>query len=88
MSRLLQVEVDAARAEQADPLQRSCPALGHLKEATTKLSIGYVRRNGVPHNKHGVVNEYYDLRELGKGDQWFTVTKKRSTPRHTSAIHN
>ena len=52
-----------------------------LKVATTHMSPGYLRRNGVPYGGNTVMTEYFD-RHAAYGDEWFTVTTIVSDPQH------
>ena len=46
---------------------------GSLKVATTNLTSGYLRRNGVPYSDKTTVTEYYDLLRESDGEQWLIV---------------
>ena len=46
---------------------------GSLKVATTHLTAGYLRRNGVPYSEKATVTEYYDLLREPDGEQWLLV---------------
>jgi hypothetical protein len=46
---------------------------GSLKVATTGLTPGYLRRNGVPYSEKTTVTEYYDLLHESDGEQWLLV---------------
>lgn len=52
-----------------------------LKVATTHLSPGYLRRNGVPYGENTVMTEYFDG-HAAYGEEWFTVTTIVSDPQH------
>ena len=52
-----------------------------LKVTTTRLSPGYLRRNGVPYGSDTVMTEYFD-RHAAYGEEWFTVTTIVSDPQH------
>jgi hypothetical protein len=52
---------------------------GHLKVVTTRLSGGWLRRNGVPYSESTTLTEYYD--RFPVGDQaWLAVTTIVSDP--------
>jgi hypothetical protein len=54
---------------------------GGLKVATTLLSPGYLRKNGVPYGQNTVLTEYFD-RHTDFGDEWFTVTTVVEDPQY------
>ena len=52
-----------------------------LKVTTTRMSPGFLRRNGVPYGGNTVMTEYFD-RHAAYGEEWFTVTTIVSDPQH------
>ena len=54
---------------------------GGLKVVTTRLSAGYLRKNGVPYSENAVVTEYFD-RHSDFGSEWFTVTTVVEDPQY------
>lgn len=47
---------------------------GDLKVATSDLSGGWLRRNGVPYSASTTVTEYFDRFPVPDGGDWFVVT--------------
>jgi hypothetical protein len=59
------------------------PAPGaSLKVMTTRLSGGWLRRNGVPYSEDAVVAEYFDRFATPAGDEWLAVTTMVTDPRY------
>ena len=67
----------------------SCPGLGPargtarggtLRVTTDNLLPGYIRKNGVPHSDHAVLNEYFNLVTGQQGDSYFVVTAMVDDP--------
>jgi len=54
---------------------------GGLKVVTTRLTPGYLRRNGVPYSENAVVTEYFDTHTTA-GISWFTVTTIVEDPKY------
>jgi len=51
------------------------PAGGRLKVATTNLTAGFLRKNGVPYSANTTVTEYYNLLiDAPGGATWLVVT--------------
>ena len=55
---------------------------GHLRVATTSLSGGWLRRNGVPYSDTATMTEYFDRFAAPNGDEWLVVTTIVSDPRY------
>jgi len=59
------------------------PAPGaNLKVVTTRLSGGWLRRNGVPYSEDAVVTEYFDRFAAPNGDEWLAVTTMVTDPKY------
>jgi hypothetical protein len=59
------------------------PAPGaNLKVVTTRLSGGWLRRNGVPYSENATVTEYFDRFKAPNGDEWLAVTTVVTDPRY------
>jgi hypothetical protein len=50
------------------------PRTGNLKVATTMMSGGWLRRNGVPYSENAALTEYFDRFAAPHGDEWLVVT--------------
>jgi hypothetical protein len=48
--------------------------MGNLKVATTMMSGGWLRRNGVPYSENAALTEYFDRFAAPNGDEWLVVT--------------
>ena len=55
---------------------------GNLKVATTMMSGGWLRRNGVPYSENAVLTEYFDRFPAPNGDEWLVVTTVVSDPKY------
>jgi hypothetical protein len=53
---------------------------GSLKVVTTRLSGGWLRRNGVPYSARAIVTEYFDRFPVTDGSEWFSVTTQVVDP--------
>jgi len=53
---------------------------GTLRVTTDDLLPGYIRKNGVPHSDHAVLNEYFNLVTGQQGEQYFVVTAMVDDP--------
>jgi hypothetical protein len=51
-----------------------------LEVATTHLSPGYLRKNGIPYSERTTVMEYFDRFTEPDGSEWFTVTTVVTDP--------
>jgi hypothetical protein len=58
------------------------PRSGNLKVATTMLSGGWLRRNGVPYSENATLTEYFDRFAAPNGDEWLVVTTIVSDPKY------
>jgi hypothetical protein len=58
------------------------PRTGNLKVATTMLSGGWLRRNGVPYSENATLTEYFDRFAAPNGDEWLVVTTIVSDPKY------
>ena len=59
------------------------PAPGaNLKVVTTRLSGGWLRRNGVPYSENATVTEYFDRFKAPNGDEWLAVTTVVTDPKY------
>jgi hypothetical protein len=47
---------------------------GSLKVATTMMSSGWLRKNGVPYSENASLTEYFDRFAAPNGDEWLVVT--------------
>jgi hypothetical protein len=50
------------------------PRFGSLRTTTTRLTPGYLRRNGVPYSDKTTLTEHWDLLRHQSGDQWLVIT--------------
>jgi hypothetical protein len=50
------------------------PRTGNLKVATSMLSAGWLRKNGVPYSENAALTEYFDRFPAPNGDEWLVVT--------------
>jgi hypothetical protein len=50
------------------------PRTGNLKVATTMMSAGWLRKNGVPYSENATLTEYFDRFPAPNGDEWLVVT--------------
>jgi hypothetical protein len=50
------------------------PRTGSLKVATSMMSGGWLRKNGVPYSENAALTEYFDRFPAPNGDQWLVVT--------------
>jgi hypothetical protein len=55
---------------------------GYLEARTTKLTGGWLRRNGVPYSEDAVVTEYFARFAAPNGDEWLMVTTIVDDPRY------
>jgi len=53
---------------------------GTLRVTTDNLLPGYIRKNGVPHSEHAVLNEYFNLVTGQLGEAYFVVTAMVDDP--------
>ena len=53
-----------------------------LKVATTSLSSGYLRKNGIPYSENAVVTEYFDIAPHPSGGQVLLVTTIVDDPQY------
>jgi hypothetical protein len=53
---------------------------GTLRVTTDNLLPGYIRKNGVPHGDHAVLNEYFNLVTGQQADAYFVVTAMVDDP--------
>jgi hypothetical protein len=59
------------------------PAAGaSLKVVTTRLSGGWLRRNGVPYSDDTLLTEYFDRFAAPNGDEWLVATNMVTDPRY------
>lgn len=59
------------------------PAPGaNLKVVTTRLSGGWLRRNGVPYSEDAVITEFFDRFAAPNGDEWLVVTTLVTDPKY------
>lgn len=49
-------------------------ANGTLKVVTTRMTRGYLRKNGVSYSDKAVLTEYFERFRAPNGDEWFVVT--------------
>jgi hypothetical protein len=47
---------------------------GSLKVATTMMSGGWLRKNGVPYSENASLTEYFDRFPAPNGDEWLVIT--------------
>ena len=55
---------------------------GSLKIATTMMSGGWLRKNGVPYSESAALTEYFDRFPAPNGDEWLVVTTIVSDPKY------
>jgi hypothetical protein len=55
---------------------------GSLRVATTNLSGGWVRKNGVPYSEDTTLTEYFDRFTAPNGDDWLVITTIMKDPRY------
>lgn len=55
---------------------------GTLRVVTTRLRLGYLRKNGVPYSEETVLTEYFDRHTAPNGDEWLTVTTIVNDPKY------
>jgi hypothetical protein len=55
---------------------------GSLRVATSALSGGWLRRNGVPYSDGATMTEHFDRFPAPNGDEWLVVTTIVSDPRY------
>ena len=53
---------------------------GTLRVTTDNLLPGYIRKNGVPHSDHAVLNEYFNVVTGPQGESYFVVTAMVDDP--------
>jgi hypothetical protein len=53
-----------------------------LKVLTTRLSGGWLRKNGVPYSDEATVTEYFDRFAAPNGDEWLAVTTMVTDPKY------
>jgi len=58
---------------------------GQLRVRTTRMTGGYLRRNGVPYSDSASVEEYFDTFTEPNGDTWLVVTSITTDPRYLTA---
>jgi hypothetical protein len=56
------------------------PRGGSLKVTTTRLSAGYLRKNGVPYSEDATLTEYFDVIRQPNGERWLLVTSVVEDP--------
>jgi hypothetical protein len=62
--------------------QPQAPRAGNLKVATTMMSGGWLRKNGVPYSENAALTEYFDRFSAPNGDEWLVVTTIVSDARY------
>jgi hypothetical protein len=55
---------------------------GSLKVATTMMSGGWLRKNGVPYSENASLTEYFDRFPAPNGDEWLVVTTIVADPKY------
>jgi hypothetical protein len=55
---------------------------GMLKVTTTRMSAGYLRRNGVPYSEDATLVEFFDAFTEPNGDRWLNVTTIVTDPQY------
>jgi hypothetical protein len=59
------------------------PAPGaNLKVVTTRVTGGWLRKNGVPYSEEAVITEYFDRFATPTGDEWLAVTTIVTDPKY------
>jgi len=59
------------------------PAPGaNLKVVTTRVTGGWLRKNGVPYSEGAVITEYFDRFAAPNADEWLAVTTIVTDPRY------
>jgi hypothetical protein len=58
------------------------PQGGSAKVVTTRMSGGWLRKNGVPYSADAVLTEHFDRFPAPTGDEWLVVTSVVSDPKY------
>ena len=58
------------------------PPGSSLKVITTKMKLGYLRKNGVPYSANATVTEYFDVLQHHNSDTLLVVTNEVSDPKY------
>jgi hypothetical protein len=58
------------------------PRTGSLKVATSMMSGGWLRKNGVPYSENAALTEYFDRFPAPNRDEWLVVTTIVSDPKY------
>jgi hypothetical protein len=79
---------DVARGRGAAPGGRA----GSLRVDTTRLRLGYLRKNGVPYSGDAKLTEFWDLVVEPRGTSWVVITSIVHDPKYllvpfTTALH-
>ena len=70
------------RSPAAAAVQPQIPRFGNLRVATTNLTAGWLRKNGVPYSENATVTEYFDRFKAPNNDEWLVVTTIVSDPKY------
>ena len=76
------VRAGAGRGGAAAASETGPSAGANLKVVTTRLSGGWLRRNGVPYSEETLVTEYFDRFAAPGGDEWLAVTTMVTDPKY------
>ena len=57
---------------------------GNLKTVTTRMTPGYLRKNGIPYSDKTTLTEYWDLLRQRNGDRWLVITTVVEDPVYLS----
>jgi hypothetical protein len=68
------------RGQPLPPEQR----FGNLKTVTTRMTPGYLRKNGIPYSDKTTLTEYWDLLRQRNGDRWLVITTVVEDPTYLS----
>jgi hypothetical protein len=66
------------------PLPPPDQRFGSLKTVTTRMTPGYLRKNGIPYSDKTTLTEYWDLLRQTNGDRWLVVTTVVEDPTYLS----
>jgi hypothetical protein len=65
-----------------DGLQTGPAPGANLKVVTTRLTGGWLRKNGVPYSEGATMTEYFDRFAAPNGDEWLAVTTIVTDPKY------
>lgn len=62
------------------PVGRGASPVGSLKVVTTRLKLGYLRKNGIPYSADTTLTEYFDRVDEPNGDAYLVLTTTVEDP--------